>query len=78
MSKKPWMAIFGVSALVVIGVSCTETDSGHLLVGRAHGQPIRVTLLYPAEMADAYWPSVRTILDSLELDAELLPVTTSG
>lgn len=38
---------------------------------------MQVTLLYPTEMADAYWLAAKTILDSLEFEPSLLPVTTS-
>jgi hypothetical protein len=62
----------------VLDFSADRGQSGHILIGRSNGQPFRVTLLYPAAMADAYWPGARAILDSLQLDADALPITTSG
>jgi hypothetical protein len=66
----PWVEM-------VFDISTDREQSGHIVIGQANGQAIQVTLLYPAEMADAYWPSARTVLDSLAFDADLLPVTTS-
>jgi peroxiredoxin family protein len=61
----------------VIHFSTDQEQSGHILLGQTDGQAVQVTLLYPAEMADAYWPAAKTVLESLEFDAALLPVTTS-
>ena len=52
-------------------------QSGHILLGQAHGQAVQVTLLYPAEMGDAYWPAATFILQSLQFDGDLLPIRAS-
>ncbi len=62
---------------MVFDISTDMEQSGHIVIGQADGQAIQLTVLYPAEMADAYWSSARPVLDSLEFDADLLPVTTS-
>jgi hypothetical protein len=62
----------------VINFSTDTEQSGHILLGEAMGQAVRVTLLYPAEMADAYWPAAAAVLDSLEFDRDLLPIRSSG
>ncbi len=62
----------------VISFSTDQEQSGQILLGQIHGQAVQVTLLYPAEMAGAYWPAARTILDSLEFDPGLLPIHGSG
>jgi hypothetical protein len=62
----------------VIDFSTDEEQSGHVLLGQRHGQAVQVTLLYPSEMADAYWPAATTVLESLEFDGDLLPITSSG
>jgi hypothetical protein len=62
---------------MVFDISTDMEQSGHILVGQASGQPIQVVVLYPAEMADEFWPAANTILDSLAFDADLLPITTS-
>lgn len=62
---------------MVFDISTDQEQSGHILIGQTNGQAVQVTLLYPAEMADAYWPAAKTILDSLEFEPSLLPVTTS-
>lgn len=62
---------------MVFDVSTDQEQSGHILIGQTDGQAVQVTLLYPAEMADAYWPAAKTILDSLEFEPSLLPVSTS-
>ncbi|HIK44430.1 MAG TPA: hypothetical protein IGR64_06020 [Leptolyngbyaceae cyanobacterium M65_K2018_010] len=61
----------------IINFSSDKEQSGHVLLGQTNGQAVQVTLLYPAEMADAYWPAANTILDSLTFEPSLLPVTTS-
>jgi hypothetical protein len=63
---------------MVINFSTDYEESGHILLGQVDGQAVQVTLFYPAEMSDAYWPAARTVLDSLEFDEELLPITSSG
>lgn len=63
---------------MVFDFSTDQEQSGHILIGQTNGQAVQVTLLYPAEMADAYWPAAKTILDSLTFDAELLPIKSSG
>jgi hypothetical protein len=62
---------------MVFDISTDLAQSGHILIGQSNGQAIQVTLLYPAEMADTYWLSAGTVLDSLKFDANLLPVKTS-
>jgi hypothetical protein len=62
----------------VINFSTDQEQSGQILLGQIHGQAVQITLLYPAEMARAYWPAARTILDSLEFDPGLLPIHGSG
>ncbi|WP_039726241.1 hypothetical protein [Leptolyngbya iicbica] len=62
---------------MVFDISTDMEQSGHILIGQAAGQPIQVVVLYPAEMADEFWPAANTVLDSLEFDANLLPITTS-
>jgi hypothetical protein len=63
---------------MVFDISTDFEQSGHILIGQADGQAIQVILLYPAEMADAYWPAANTVLDSLEFDQSLLPITSSN
>jgi hypothetical protein len=53
-------------------------QSGHILLGQAHGQAVQVTLLYPPSMADAYWSAATTVLESLEFDADSLPIRRSN
>jgi len=62
---------------MVFDISTDMEQSGHILIGQAAGQPIQVIVLYPAEMADEFWPAANTVLDSLEFDADRLPITTS-
>jgi hypothetical protein len=61
----------------VFDFSTDKEQSGHILIGQTNGQAVQVTLLYPAEMAKAYWPVAKTILDSLEFDPSLLPIKSS-
>lgn len=61
---------------MVFDISTDFEQSGHILIGQSDGQAIQVIVLYPAEMADAFWPDARTVLDSLAFDAALLPITT--
>jgi hypothetical protein len=63
---------------MVFDFSTDQEQSGHILIGQTNGQAVQVTLLYPSEMAEAYWPAAKTILDSLTFDAELLPIESSG
>ncbi|NJL48996.1 MAG: hypothetical protein HC929_17935 [Leptolyngbyaceae cyanobacterium SM2_5_2] len=51
-------------------------QSGHILLGQTNDQTVQVTLLYPAEMANAYWPAAKAILDSLEFEPSLLPINS--
>jgi hypothetical protein len=67
----PWVEM-------VIHFSTDYEESGYILLGQVDGQAVQVTLFYPAEMPDAYWPAARTVLDSLEFDENLLPITDSG
>ena len=62
---------------MVFDISTDMEQSGHIVIGQSNGQAIQVTVLYPAEMADAYWSNARTVLDTLEFDPDLLPVTSS-
>lgn len=59
----------------VIAFSTDQEQSGYILLGESGGQVIQVSLLYPSEMADAYWSSARPVLDTLEFDDSLLPIT---
>lgn len=61
---------------MVFDISTDFEQSGHILIGQMHGQAIQVTLLYPSEMADAYWPAANTVLESLEFDESLLPINS--
>lgn len=61
----------------VIPFSTDMEESGVILLGQTDDQAVQVTLFYPAEMVDAYWPSAKNILDSLAFDAGLLPLTSS-
>ncbi|MGJ3254432.1 MAG: hypothetical protein ACFE0J_25360 [Elainellaceae cyanobacterium] len=63
---------------MVFDISTDFEQSGHILIGQTNGQAVQVTLLYPSEMADAYWPAAETVLDSLEFDASLLPLDNSS
>jgi hypothetical protein len=62
---------------MVFDISTDFEQSGHILIGQTDGQAIQVTVLYPSEMYDVFWPSASVILDSLEFDGSLLPVTNS-
>lgn len=61
----------------VINVSTDQEQSGHILLGQAEGQAVQVLLLYPAEMSEAYWSGAKIVLESLEFDADLLPLERS-
>ncbi|MGB3508267.1 MAG: hypothetical protein WBA93_03315 [Microcoleaceae cyanobacterium] len=63
---------------MVFNFSTDIEQSGHILIGQSNGQAVQIILLYPAEMSDTYWPAARTILDSLEFDANLLPIESSS
>lgn len=63
---------------MVFDISTDFEQSGHILIGQSNGQAIQVVVLYPAEMADEFWPAANIVLESLEFDADLLPVTNSG
>ena len=58
----------------VIDFRADSQHSGHVLLGQAHGQAIQVTLLYPGDLAEDYWPAATSVLDSLQFDADLLPL----
>ena len=62
---------------MVFDISASAGQTGHILIGQSDGQAIQVILLYPPEMADAYWNAANLVLDSLQFDASLLPVTTT-
>lgn len=66
----PWVEM-------VLDISTDFEQSGHILIGESNGQAIQVVILYPAEMADEFWPAAETVLESMTFDDELLPVTTS-
>jgi hypothetical protein len=61
----------------VLAFSTDMEESGVILLGEREGQAVQVTLFYPAEMMDTYWPNAMTILDNLTFDADLLPLTAS-
>lgn len=63
---------------MVFDISTDLEQTGHILLGESHGQAIQVIVLYPTDMSDEFWPGARIVLESLEFDAELLPITTSG
>jgi hypothetical protein len=58
----------------LIDFSTDKEQSGHILLGQTNAQAVQVTLLYPAEMFGAYWPSAKAILESLGFKADLLPL----
>lgn len=58
----------------IITFSAPQKMRGQILFGETNGQGLRVTLLYPAEMADAYWLSAKPLLDNVEFEANLLPI----
>lgn len=62
---------------MVFDISTGSGQAGHILIGQAEGQAIQVILLYPPEMAEAYWSAANTVLDSMEFDASLLPIDNS-
>jgi len=51
----------------VIDFHAPGGQSGHVLLGNAHGHAVQVTLLYPDSLPDAYWSSARTVLDTLAI-----------
>lgn len=63
---------------MVLNFSTDIDQSGHILIGQTNGQALQIILLYPAEMSDTYWSAARTILNSLEFDANLLPIESSS
>ncbi|MFO8153962.1 hypothetical protein [Thioalkalivibrio sp.] len=62
----------------VISFSGDRGQSGHILLGETSGQAVQVLLKYPAEMAEAYWRDAEIVLESLEFEEELLPLTSSS
>jgi hypothetical protein len=58
----------------IITFSTAQKMRGYILIGETNGQGLRVTLLYPAEMSDSYWPAAKMILDNLEFKADKLPL----
>ena len=62
----------------VISFSGDQEEAGYILLGQTSGQAVQVLLKYPAEMAEEYWPAAKTVLDSLEFEEELLPLTPSN
>jgi hypothetical protein len=62
----------------IITFATDQEMMGHILLGETNEQGLRVTLLYPPEMADAYWLSVRPVLDNVVFDANLLPLKSSA
>jgi hypothetical protein len=62
----------------VVNFSTDQEEAGHILLGEAEGQAVQVLLLYPAEMADAYWPSATIVLETLEFIPDLLPLSVSS
>jgi hypothetical protein len=61
----------------VISFSTDQEEGGYILLGQSDGQAVQVVAKYPAEMADTYWGSARTVLDTLEFEADLLPLKVS-
>ena len=61
----------------VIDFSTDTEQSGHILLGQTNRQAVQVTLLYPSEMDEAYWPAATTVLESLQFDGDLLPIRSS-
>jgi hypothetical protein len=64
-------------AETVIDIIPAADEFGHILVGGTHGQALRTTLRYPTAQAEQYWHLVRPVLDSIEFDADLLPIPAS-
>lgn len=62
----------------VVNFKTDMEELGWILLGQTDGQAVQVTLLYPSAMADAYWSDAKTVLNSLEFDAELLPISQSS
>jgi hypothetical protein len=61
----------------IITFSTDQEMMGHILLGEINDQGLQVILLYPAEMADAYWPAAKTVLESAEFDSNLLPIKST-
>lgn len=61
----------------IITFSAPQEMMGQIILGETNGQGLRVTLLYPAEMADAYWFSVKPLLDNVDFEANLLPIESN-
>jgi hypothetical protein len=66
----PWLE-------TVINFGTDQEEAGHILLGQADGQAVQVILKYPVEMAASYWNNASTILETLEFDADLLPLNVS-
>jgi len=62
----------------VINFSTDQEETGHILLGETNGQAVQVLLKYPAEMADTYWADAKTVLDTLEFNADFLPIAASS
>ena len=62
----------------VVNFKTDMEELGLILLGQTDGQAVQGTLLYPSAMADAYWSDAKTVLDSLEFNAELLPISQSS
>jgi hypothetical protein len=50
--------------------------TGYVLIGEIHGQGVRATLLYPAELYDTFLPAAKVVLDNLQFKRHKLPITT--
>ena len=61
----------------IITFSTDREMMGYILIGETNGQGLRVTLLYPAEMSNSYWPAAKIILENLEFKADKLPLKPS-
>jgi hypothetical protein len=61
----------------VISFNTDQEEGGYILLGQSDGQAVQVIVKYPTEMADTYWNSTRTVLDTLEFEADLLPLKVS-
>jgi hypothetical protein len=61
----------------VIPFSADKEMTGYILIGETNGQGVRATLLYSAEMSNAFMPNAKTILDNLQFKPDKLPIKSS-
>ncbi len=62
----------------VISFSAEGDRAGIILLGQQGGQAIQAVLRQPTEMADIYWSAVKPILSSFQLQADLVPISSSN